>query len=427
MHFLFAGAHSDDIEIGASGLLNRVVDDGHEVSVVVFTDDLAEPRRRREETVDAMQKLGVQRKHIMFGGAPDGTLQCNGHSVGQLRRLITGSASDNPAVVVAHSDADSHNDHRAVAAIVRGAFRHCAFLHYSIHISAEADRFQPRIYVELDDEATQRKNSALEAHVSQRSRIQKVSLPGYEAGLGQSAGLGRCEAFEVSYQEACPAELNYLLSLSDSRFHRLWTSLLGRDERLSVLYEGFERPGAPIDWPTQHSSAGRDVLRTAFARNWLPRSPLEELPSNTREAWNATRQGSVLLVGGAVTNTIVRDAYNRLEGLRWAVDYDIPRSRPAFLWDRLSNQKHYPFMRGAEVVRDFGYISRMANPFGPGTLLSTAACTGEGTQACLEFLARADQGPLTQGLVGTDTIEMPVVIDTRTKDIELWDSELVAP
>jgi LmbE family N-acetylglucosaminyl deacetylase len=393
LRLLAVGAHPDDIEIGSAALVSKAVDLGIETHFVVLTDDGDDRDGRRAEAALAAEALGVPRDRVLFAGLRDGRLRADARSVGRVRKLAAAHGVK-PDLIVTHTTADSHNDHVEANKIAHAAFRECVFLHYSIHLSREQQPFAPRIFVEVSREKLARKTQALALHHSQRARLERRDLAAYEGGLGKLARMERAEAFEVSLQEGADGPFDDILALSESPFHRFW-SRITKNKDLTLFYEAYSAPGAPIDWPTSHENAGRDRLRQSFRDQWLPYSPLSEMPSNSSSAQQALQGQSVILAGGAVSNLLVRDLYNRFRSTLWAVDYEMPRLEPAYLYSRSTGSRFYPeHDADNNLSKDFGVIARVANPYAPAEyVICAAGASGLGTRVALEFLADPGSEP----------------------------------
>jgi LmbE family N-acetylglucosaminyl deacetylase len=418
---LALGAHPDDVEIGGAVLVRRLVDEGHDVWLLILTDDPAEAPTRRAEAVTAAAVLGVVESHVLFGGYPDGGFRADRASVGHVRQ-IAAEHDLVPDVVLTHTAADSHNDHVEVNRAAHAAFRDTVFLHFPVHISVQLDRFTPRLWVEVDERRATVKDAALRAHASQEARIVKSDLPAFERDLGDRGELARAEAFEVARQGDTEDSLRQVLALSESEFHGLWEPILG-DRELWLLYESWEAPGALVDWPLGHEQRGRDQLRDAFRRRWLPHSPLRERPSDVGSVDRALDlDAHVLLTGGPLGNRLVREVYNRLEGVDWIIDHDLPRRDPAYLRRRSTGEVHRPVLDlDGTVLRDVGLLSRRPSPASPTlSLLVASGATSVGTMLALSALAQPSQVPgLREALSQPGVVEVPFVIDVATLEFTL--------
>jgi LmbE family N-acetylglucosaminyl deacetylase len=412
LNFAFIGCHHDDIELGSGVLVQRVLAAGHSVEIVVLTDD-ATADVRHGETIRAAQALGVNPDSVHFMGLPDGDLTANRETVGTVRALGL-----DPQVVVTHSAADSHNDHRTANELAFAAFRETVILQYAIHISARLD-FAPRFFVALNDSSasTVRKELALDAHGSQHDRIMKRDRAKFEGQLGGIAGLPAAEAFELSVQVGGEAHLPELMVLNGAPFHSLWYPLLGT-EPVVLLYEAFlGQPPSIAEFSRHHESEGRDALRTAFAHCWYPQSPLSERHSSDPEARACMHSGSVILAGSPVNNPITSAMFNTLPSIRWITEHDEARES-VYLLDKETRRTYDPIRdEHGRLTHDLGVLSILPNPFaGHGSLISAAGIHGVGTQALLEFLAApsSNKALLNTVLVRGESLNIPVMVDANS-------------
>jgi len=393
MQLLAIGAHPDDIEIGAAAFISKAIGSGAQTYFLVLSDESGQRVARRAEATRAAEILGVPPGRVLFAGLRDGSLRADSRSVTRVREIVAEEGLK-PDLIVTHTAADSHNDHIETCRIAHAAFRRSVFLHFSVYLSSERERFAPRIFVGVSDERLAKKTEALGAYESQRSRLERSDLAVYEARLGSLARMDRAEAFEVSRQDGAEGLPEAILELSESPFHRFWSQIVENKE-ITLFYEAYTTPGAPIDWPTSHASDGRDQLRQAFRDQWLPHSPLRETGSASSSVRQILESQSVILVGGAVSNLIVRDLYNRFRDTVWAVEYEMPRQEPAYMYNRKSGERHYPtYDTKGNVLQDYGIISRIVNPYATGEhVICAAGATGLGTRVALEFLADPGSAP----------------------------------
>ena len=387
MLLLAIGAHPDDIEIGAAAFLTKALQHGIDTYFLILTDEYGQREARRAEAVLAAESLGVPQDRVIFAGLRDGRLRVDRTSVSRVREKAAARGLT-PDLVVTHTLADSHNDHVEANRIAHAAFRKCVFLHFSTHLSSERERFAPRIFIAVSGATRDRKAAALAVYGSQQSRLERSDLADYESRLGALARLDRAEAFEVSPQDGADGLVDEVLALSESPFHRFWTRIIGSKE-ITLFYEAYPVPGAAIDWPSSHANTGRDRLRQAFRDQWLPSSPLRETGSGSSSVQQILESQSVVLAGGAVSNLIVRDIYNRFRGTVWTIDYEMPRGDPAYLCNRSTQARLYPrYDAAGNAVQDYGVLARVANPYAPGEhVVCAAGASGFGTRVALEFLA----------------------------------------
>lgn len=421
MKVFFVGAHPDDIEIGGAGLVRRLHDDGHDVRFLILTNDPHEAEARHDEAIDSAGCLGVSASSVMFAGFTDGALRTNRSSVSRVRQLMADSKFS-PDVVVTHTSADSHNDHSEANRLIRAVFRGKVLLFFSIHLSSELMRFSPRFFCLLTEELEKTKDRALAYHPSQAARIHKNSLPSYESSWSNMAGLERAEAFEIDFQVgASTTDLNEILSYNDSPFHRLWVPLLG-NQPLVLLYENFDG-----SYPhTSHESIGRDILREAFAIKWFPSSPLLERYSNSLDSVSLFQANHTLLAGGPVANVVTRNYFNRLGGIDWIVDYELPGREQVFLVRKSTGRRLEAQFRGVKLKNDLAVLTIAGNPYTNGKrIISCAGVHSEGTRGLLQFLAAPESTDwLMHSILGnarSETLQIPVrvaVDDFRVLPLE---------
>lgn len=146
MKILAVGAHPDDIELYAGGVLLRAKAEGHEVLCVVATyGELRGKEERAREQDEAWKFLGVKGTFLEL---EDGNLQHNAALVKPLDDLIK---AYQPDVVFSHSEHDHHQDHIAVAKAVKSCNRTWKFNWLTYCSYDHRNGFVPNFYVNLDD------------------------------------------------------------------------------------------------------------------------------------------------------------------------------------------------------------------------------------------------------------------------------------
>ena len=209
MKILAVGAHPDDIELGCGATLALFKKRGHEVYLLVLTRGEAsgDPHLREKECELSAQTLGADK--LFFGGLRDTKVTDGIETVMEIERYI---AQLEPDIIFAHSNKDSHQDHRNVgrAALSAGRNSKKILLYES---PAALREFLPQLYVDVDS-TFDLKLEALKAFGSQVSKVyfkgQKDNnhyahripyVSNASEGLarfrGFQAGVGLAEAFEV--------------------------------------------------------------------------------------------------------------------------------------------------------------------------------------------------------------------------------------
>jgi len=160
------GAHPDDIEIGAGGLLLALGDvPGLRVHYVLLTGT---PDRQAEARAAATAFLPGARLSFALHDLPDGRLPA---SWGEAKRIVDDAAAMLvPDLVLAPSADDAHQDHRTLAELVPTSFRDATVLYYEIP-KWDGDLGRRNVYLPLTEEWARRKVELLHAsYPSQKNR-----------------------------------------------------------------------------------------------------------------------------------------------------------------------------------------------------------------------------------------------------------------
>jgi carbamoyltransferase len=199
---LFVGSHPDDIEIGAGGTLARMVNLGWDIHACIVTDD-PEPRLaavRRREALDAFASLGVNADHVFFLGMCDSEVAINGESVGRFRGVLS-QRGIAPMLVFTHTEADCHNDHRAVRELVHATFRRQVIVGFPIINSLNETAFAPKLSSEISG-SLNRKMTALGIHQTQiaNGRVSVEDVREFNRRKGTSKAQSFVEPFDLTLQ-----------------------------------------------------------------------------------------------------------------------------------------------------------------------------------------------------------------------------------
>jgi LmbE family N-acetylglucosaminyl deacetylase len=158
------GAHPDDVEVGAGGLVAKLVAAGATVTIEIASIPNRYEIRRREAIAGAAQ-LGA-RLVLPPGDAETRVEDVPMHAlVGRFERELDGI---DPDLVIVHGASDSHWDHTVVHRAVLAALRRsrCDILAYATRLPAGAAPPPPTCVVDIS-EAIERKLAAIGAHASQ--------------------------------------------------------------------------------------------------------------------------------------------------------------------------------------------------------------------------------------------------------------------
>jgi len=182
---LFIGAHPDDGEILAGGLMASLAEKGRRVILADATRGEMGTRgtaeERREEAAEAARILGVERTNLEL---PDGGIGRDMEA--STRAVVRAIREFRPRLVFTHTGTDHHPDHNAIHLAVKRAVFFSNALKYDTgqerHLASRLFYFwshrqelPPRVDFIADISHTwEKKVSALKAHKSQ------VAGTGYE-------------------------------------------------------------------------------------------------------------------------------------------------------------------------------------------------------------------------------------------------------
>lgn len=140
------GAHPDDIEIGAGGMLLRLAADSPEVSFrfYVFTGSVD----RAEEAEASAASLLPGRVTVEVGGFRDGYLPYQ--EPAPAKEWLAERVEPRPDLVLAPHLDDRHQDHRFAAETAWQVFRKSTIIEYEVP-KWEGDRPECNLFVTLDD------------------------------------------------------------------------------------------------------------------------------------------------------------------------------------------------------------------------------------------------------------------------------------
>jgi LmbE family N-acetylglucosaminyl deacetylase len=162
---LAIGAHPDDIEIGAGGLLLALASSELRARYVVLTGTAERQQEARNAAHSFMPAADLT---VDLFDLPEGRLPAAWASV---KEILEGVArSSRPDLVIAPSSDDAHQDHRTVGELVSTVFRDQLYLAYEIP-KWDGDMSRPSIYIPMPASTAHRKVELLhKCFPSQRGR-----------------------------------------------------------------------------------------------------------------------------------------------------------------------------------------------------------------------------------------------------------------
>jgi len=189
------GAHPDDLEVGAGGLLARLSDEGAQVTMVVVSIPNQTEQRRAEahagaEVIDADLFILYDEKPCRVEDIPMHEL---------VRRMDQVVGDMRPDLVITHSASDLHWDHGLVNRATVSALRRtpCDLLAF---LSSPEMNAQARAVGQCFADITQTMDTklrAISAHTSQVPKLDLESSRDLARAMGRISGYQYAEAYEV--------------------------------------------------------------------------------------------------------------------------------------------------------------------------------------------------------------------------------------
>lgn len=395
--FLFIGAHHDDLEIGAGATISKLVSSGQNIYLCVLTDesnvDIADSRR--SETKIAAMELGIQPENLLFIGFEDGNLSANRESISVFRNTIK-EHDLNPDIIVTHSLADSHNDHRAAAELVYATFREKVILGYGIINSLLSSEFNPTIFINTS-EYWDKKTAALLAHKTQidSGRILWDRIEENNRFYGEKITNSLyAEAFDIKVQAGGENKIHIAMGINDNQFNKFWYSLIKNRQVINIHSLPISRHRKEYNWKSGRDHDGFTLLRRSFTQSWYGKNPIEEINNENDNAEQIFNDYDCILCGGSVSNTLTRTFFNHFLGIRYIIDYDMPNYINIRIFDKKNNINIYPeydydFLKKRLVIVDKAILTIMINPMAEKEryIIGCMGIHGYGTLACYQALS----------------------------------------
>lgn len=163
---LCLGAHSDDIEIGCSGVIRQLLASEHPPQVHWHV--LSSVSERKAEALQSAATWSGGKARVTAHAYRDGFFPAEFDQIKQCFRSLREEIQ--PDLVLTHHGRDAHQDHRIVSELCWQEFRESTILEYEIP-KFDGDLGQPNFFVPLSVEIAEAKISHLLSHFpSQRDR-----------------------------------------------------------------------------------------------------------------------------------------------------------------------------------------------------------------------------------------------------------------
>ena len=165
---LCLGAHADDIEIGAGGMILAWIASGVRLEMRWCVLSATGTRAAEAEASAAAFLTGATAVRIELGQFDDNRFPYQGHAI---KTWLEGlRARVDPDVILTHRRNDAHQDHREICQLTWNLFRDHLILEYEIP-KWDGDLDQANAYMPLPEAVMERKIALLLEHFgSQRSK-----------------------------------------------------------------------------------------------------------------------------------------------------------------------------------------------------------------------------------------------------------------
>jgi N-acetylglucosamine malate deacetylase 1 len=189
------GAHPDDLEVGAGGLLARLVEEGAAVTMAIVSIPYDYERRRAEAEAGA-RVIGAKLRFI-YDEKPARVEDIPMHEL--VRRMDQIVADIHPDLVITHSTHDLHWDHGLVNRATVSSLRRtpCDLLAFlsSPEMNAQS-RAIGQCFADIS-KTIGTKIEAIGAHSSQVAKLDLDSSRDLARAMGRISGYQFAEAYEV--------------------------------------------------------------------------------------------------------------------------------------------------------------------------------------------------------------------------------------
>lgn len=193
--------HTDDGELGAGGLINKLIKSGSNVYYFAFStakESVPEGFPKdilKTEVIRATEKLGIKKENVIIFDYQVRKLNYVRQEI--LEKLIEYKKNLNPDLVLMPSLNDIHQDHATIAAEGLRAFKNTTILGYELIWNNLT--FNTTSFVKLEEEHIMAKYNALQEYKSQgvRDYMSKEFVFSLAKARGVQIGANYAESFEV--------------------------------------------------------------------------------------------------------------------------------------------------------------------------------------------------------------------------------------
>jgi len=204
MKILILSPHSDDAELGCGGTIIKLLEEGHDISWIVFSTSeeslpVALPRDAlRKEFIEVVNALQIEEDRYKI--LSHRVRYLHEHRQEILEELVRMRDDYSPDVVIGPSINDYHQDHQVIAnEMIRAFKRNSSIISYELpwnHIT-----FNTQLFMRLEERHIIHKLELLQKYKSQLIQGRTYFTREFVTGLAKTRGI-QCdsdfaEAFEV--------------------------------------------------------------------------------------------------------------------------------------------------------------------------------------------------------------------------------------
>lgn len=199
-NILVLAPHTDDGEIGAGGLINKLIENGATVTYLAFSaaeESVPDGFSRdalRHEVIEATSKLGIPRSGVKVLNYSVRKFEYQRQDI--LEDLIEVRRSNNFDLVLTPNSADFHQDHKVIHDESIRAFKGTNIWGYELLWNNLVSKHD--IFVELSSKQLDKKISSLKEYKTQlgRSYVDEDFVRSLAKVRGTQVGLEYAECFE---------------------------------------------------------------------------------------------------------------------------------------------------------------------------------------------------------------------------------------
>jgi LmbE family N-acetylglucosaminyl deacetylase len=202
MKILFLSPHTDDVELGCGGVISRLIDEGNDIYVVIFSIcdkslsfEFKEGTLKNEST-NSLNSLKIPNENIIYLDYDVRIFNYRRQDI--LEDLVKIKLKICPEMVFIPSIDDYHQDHKTIAEEGIRCFKNnCTILSYELIWNNTG--FKNQLYYSLSERNIEDKVRALSMYKSQSNRryVSSEFIKSLAIVRGIQNGVDLAEAFEV--------------------------------------------------------------------------------------------------------------------------------------------------------------------------------------------------------------------------------------